>query len=166
MLVKQGADVRVARPSLPIRDMMNAYQGILMPLVMGMPINTPEFKAAQATRDGFKKQLAAFFDEGWDAILAPVTPTPAFPHDHSEPMAGRMLDVDGEKVSYLRGLEWIGLATSLHTPALSAPAGRTKSGLPIGVQVIGRWNEEAAVLDYADALDGAFGFKPPATLPA
>lgn len=166
VLAKQGADVRVARPSVPIRQMMDAYLAILMPLVSGGDINTPAFKAAQATREGFKKQLAAFFNEGWDAILAPVTPTPAFPHDHSEPMAGRLLDVDGAKESYLRGLEWIGLATSLHAPALSAPAGRTKSGLPVGVQVIGRWNEEAALLDYADALDEAFGFKPPTALPA
>lgn len=162
VLAQQGADVRPARPPLPIREMMDAYLAILMPIVSGQPFDTPQVRAAQAVRDGFKQQLAAFFAEGWDAILAPVTPTPAFPHDHSEPMGDRLLDIDGEKVSYLRGLEWIALATSLHPPALSAPAGRTASGLPVGVQVIGRWDEDEALLDYADALDEAFGFKPPA----
>ncbi len=161
-LVRQGVDVRVAKPSVPIREMMTAYLGILMPIVSGQPFNTPEVKAAQAIRDGFKKQLEAFYAEGWDAILAPVTPTPAFPHTQEGTMTDRVLDVDGKAEPYTRGLDWIGLATSLHAPAISAPAGRTKSGLPIGVQVIGRWNEEEDLLDYNEALDEAFGFKPPA----
>ena len=69
----------------------------------------------------------------YDAIVMPVTPVPAFRHDHSEPLAARTLDVDGRTIPYPTMLGWIALATALHLPSLAVPAGCSKAGLPIGV---------------------------------
>lgn len=118
--------------------------------------------AAERMRQTQKDALDAFFAEGWDAILMPITPVPAFPHDHSDPMNARTIDVDGKTERYLSMLNWIALATSLHAPALALPAGQTAEGLPVGVQLVGRWGCEDRLIDLAAALEEAVGrFSPP-----
>lgn len=41
-------------------------------------------------RHGWRRLFAEF-----DAVVCPVTPTPAFPHDHDPDLLGRRIDVDG-----------------------------------------------------------------------
>jgi amidase len=66
------------------------------------------------------------------------------------------------QVPYAKILEWISLATSCHAPALAVQAGQTDDGLPIGVQVVGPWNGEDRLFDFAFAIeDGLGGFKRP-----
>jgi amidase len=70
--------------------------------------------------------------------------------------------VDGRTEPYLRMVDWIALATATHLPALAAPVGRTSSGLPVGAQLIGRWNAESQLFALAEALERAVGgFSPP-----
>ena len=121
-----------------------------------------EILAAQRRRQAQKAALDAFFAEGWDAIIMPIAPVPAFRHDHSDPMNARTIDVDGKTVRYMSMLNWIALATSLHAPALALPAGQTAEGLPVGVQLVGRWGCEDRLIDLASALEEAQGgFSPP-----
>ncbi len=121
-----------------------------------------ELIVAHRTRQEQKDALDAFFAEGWDAILMPISPVPPFPHDHSDPVNARTLDVDGKTVSYMDMLLWIGLATSLHAPSLALPAGQTPEGLPVGVQIVGAWNQEDRLFDLAAAVEETLGgFKPP-----
>ena len=117
--------------------------------------------AAMTKRQAMKDKLAAFHASGWDIILSPISPVPAFPHDHSQPQMARTLDMDGTKIPYMTMLNWIALATALHGPALAVPAGRTKTGLPVGVQLIGP--SEDRLFDYAQVLEERLGgFNPPA----
>jgi amidase len=117
--------------------------------------------AAMTKRQAMKDTLAAFHASGWDIILSPISPVPAFPHDHSQPQMARALDMDGTKIPYMTMLNWIALATALHGPALAVPAGRTKAGLPVGVQLIGP--SEDRLFDYAHVLEERLGgFNPPA----
>lgn len=44
-------------------------------------------------------------------------------------------------------------------PALSLPCGWTGNGLPIGLQIVGRWYDEAGILDLAEKLSGALGIE-------
>jgi Asp-tRNA(Asn)/Glu-tRNA(Gln) amidotransferase A subunit family amidase len=37
-------------------------------------------------------------------------------------------------------------------PAISVPIGFTRSGLPVGLQLVGRWNSDAQLLGLADRL--------------
>jgi amidase len=117
--------------------------------------------AAQRTRQAHKNALAEFF-ENYDAILMPITPIPAFPHDQSDPMNARTIAVDGTAAPYMSMLNWIALATSLHAPALAVPAGRTPEGLPVGVQLVGPSNGEDRLFDLAAAAEEILGgFSPP-----
>lgn len=159
-LTAQGADVRAVQLDIPFGEMVSAYLQILSPLV-GAPSPSPEqLDAARRVRDGFKAKLKAFYEEGWDALLAPVMAVQAFPHNTDISFNERVIDVDGELMPYPLLIQWISLATSLHAPAVAIPTG-LENGVPTGVQIIGRWNNEDALLDYANALDEAFGFQPP-----
>ncbi|MBI1188113.1 MAG: amidase [Alphaproteobacteria bacterium] len=116
-----------------------------------------DIAAAQTVRQRLKDQLEAFFDDGWDAILSPITTVPAFPHTQDGQLTERTLDCDNQRVAYLHALDWIALATSLHAPAIAAPVARTTTGLPIGAQIITRWDNEARALDIAEALEREIG---------
>ena len=71
-----------------------------------------------------------------DVLLTPATPGPAFPvgHKSDDPVAMYLNDVFTVTVN-LAGL-----------PGLSVPAGLTSSGLPLGLQIIGKPFDEATVL--------------------
>jgi amidase len=48
-------------------------------------------------------------------------------------------------------------------PATAVPAGLSKAGLPMGVQVIGGWMQDLTTLRFAGLLEREFGgFLPPA----
>jgi aspartyl-tRNA(Asn)/glutamyl-tRNA(Gln) amidotransferase subunit A len=81
---------------------------------------------------------------GVDAIVAPTTPGVAFKvGEKADPLQMYLNDVFTVPVS-LAGL-----------PGISVPAGFTREGLPIGVQVIGRAFDEATVLRVAHAYEQA-----------
>jgi amidase len=122
---------------------------------------TDEVMAAQRARQALKDQMKSFF-QSYDAILMPVGPVTAFRHDHSEPFYERHIDVDGRSEIYGTMLGWIALATALHLPSMAVQAGRTKGGMPVGVQIVGPLNGENRLFDFAAAVEeGAGGFSPP-----
>jgi len=98
-------------------------------------------KAQQA-----RAQIAASFHSALarvDLVAMPTSPTPAFPlgerlHD---PVAMYLSDV------FTVGASLAGL------PAVSLPCGTTGSGLPIGLQLIGRPFDEATLFRVADAYE-------------
>jgi amidase len=120
-----------------------------------------EVLAAQRARQALKDQMAVFFGSN-DAILMPITPVTAFKHDHSEPFFERQIDVDGKTEMYGKMLGWIALATALHLPSIAVQAGRSASGMPVGVQIVGPLNGEDRLFDYGEAVEeGLGGFSPP-----
>ncbi|HSZ11070.1 MAG TPA: amidase family protein [Rhizomicrobium sp.] len=121
-----------------------------------------EVAKAMMKQQALKDRLADFFDAGWDAILMPIAPVTAFPHMHEGSFNDRMLDVDGVPTPYLSLLMWITLATFLHAPSVAVQAGRNARGMPVGVQLVGRWHGEDRLLDLAAGLEEKFGFSPPA----
>jgi Asp-tRNA(Asn)/Glu-tRNA(Gln) amidotransferase A subunit family amidase len=43
--------------------------------------------------------------------------------------------------------------TQAGLPALSLPAGRDASGLPLGLQLVGNWHKDESLLAWAGALE-------------
>lgn len=99
---------------------------------------------------------AAFFQD-YDALLCPVTPTPAFPHDHSPDLDSRTISVDGQQRSYLDQSVWPSLAAAAYLPAAVAPVGLSKEGLPVGVQIIAPHLEDRTAIDIARHLETVIG---------
>jgi amidase len=111
-----------------------------------------EWLAADAVRARLRNGIGEAFGK-WDAILAPITPVPAFPHD-KRPFQKRALKLsDGKTIPYTSMLTWIATATALHLPATAVPAGLTTQGLPVGAQLIGPIGGDAKTLAIAQAID-------------
>ena len=102
------------------------------------------------------------FFADYDVLLAPVTPVPAFEHDHSDDMGQRVLTFNGQSRPYLDLLFWSGFSLSTFLPASVAPAGRTKGNLPVGVQIVGPYLEDRTPLAVAAMLERCHqSFEPP-----
>lgn len=117
-----------------------------------------DYMASLTRRDQLITALERFFDD-WDAWLCPVTVSPAIPH---VPF-GTPIDVDEKKVPYfLAGTAYTCPFNLTGHPVVVLPLARSKEGLPIGVQVVGRRWGEAALLALARKLALITGpFKPP-----
>lgn len=111
-----------------------------------------EWMAADAVRNRMRRDAARVF-EGFDAILAPATPVAAFPHNHRGFAGRRLTASDGRTMPYGALLNWISLASALHFPATTVPAGAVPSGLPVGAQLIGPIGADSRLLAIAQAID-------------
>jgi amidase len=84
-------------------------------------------------------------------LICPVAVIPAFHHGERE------WQVEETIVKYLDAwsyCEWFNL---LGFPAVVVPMGRSKDGLPIGVQIVGRPWEDELVLAVASKLENQRG---------
>ncbi|MDX9733996.1 MAG: amidase [Thermoanaerobaculia bacterium] len=108
-----------------------------------------EFDLAREERERRRARWAELF-ERYDALLCPVFPTPAFPHDQSPDFARRTLAVNGAHVPYLGTLlGWPALSGLASLPGTSAPVGFTREGLPAGIQVVGPYLEDRTAIHVA-----------------
>nr|WP_261561911.1 amidase family protein [Frankia tisae] len=103
-------------------------------------------------RHGWRQLFAEF-----DAVVCPITPTPAFGHDHNPNPLERRIDIDGVEYPYFDQLVLAGLATMPGLPATAIPAGRSPEGLPVGVQLIGPMFEDRTPLRLAELLEQKIG---------
>jgi amidase len=110
---------------------------------------------------GFRAAWQAYF-RTHDVFLLPTAPTVAFPHDHSEPSWERRIDTPDGKFTSADFGYWSVFATLPGLPATVAPAGRTRSGLPAGIQIIAPIWEDGTSIEFAALLaDLVGGFIPP-----
>jgi amidase len=128
-----------------------------------------QLQAAQGHRLAARAAWQAYF-RTHDAFLLPTAFVPAFPHDHSatpprpagSPLDDRVLATPAGPRAYLDLLFWISFATLTGLPATTAPVGLTRGGLPVGIQIIGPYLEDATPIDVAARLaDLTGGFRPP-----
>jgi amidase len=85
-------------------------------------------------------------------FVAPVGAVPAFGHDEY----GRV-EIRGESVPTFRAMGYAHAANVFDLPAACVPAGRTREGLPVGVQIVGRPHDESLVLAAAGVVEAALG---------
>src|SRR5207302_11462149 len=90
---------------------------------------------------------------GTDAVLVPVAPMPAATIAESDVGNSPNAEALIQRITkFTRPINYLGL------PALSIPSGFTKSGLPVGLQLIGRSFEEAMLLRIGAAFQRATDF--------
>jgi aspartyl-tRNA(Asn)/glutamyl-tRNA(Gln) amidotransferase subunit A len=107
------------------------------------------YNRARKVRALIKKDFDDVFGLGVDAILTPATPSAAFG-------LGEMADADPVQM-YLNDVFTVTVNLA-GLPGISVPAGCDSSGLPLGLQLIGRPWEEADLLNTAYTLERAVGF--------
>ena len=107
------------------------------------------YNRARKVRTLIKKDFEDVFAQGVDAILTPATPSSAFE-------LGAMKDADPVQM-YMNDVFTV--TTNLAgLPGISVPAGLDDTGLPLGLQLIGRPWEEGDLLNTAYALEQSLQF--------
>jgi aspartyl-tRNA(Asn)/glutamyl-tRNA(Gln) amidotransferase subunit A len=109
------------------------------------------YRKAQQVRTLLTRDFLGAFGEV-DVLVAPVTPTPAFKLGEK---------TDDPVQMYLEDIYSVA-ASLAGICGVSVPCGETKSGLPIGVQVMGRHFDELTMLRVAQAVETARGIGSPA----
>ncbi|HSL50796.1 MAG TPA: amidase family protein, partial [Candidatus Deferrimicrobiaceae bacterium] len=97
-----------------------------------------------------------------DAFLLPTALVAAFPHDHAGTPLMRVLATPRGERPYPDLCFWTSFASLAGLPATTAPVGLTPGGLPVGIQIVGPYLEDATPIDLAGRLaDIIGGFRPP-----
>jgi amidase len=94
------------------------------------------------------------FQEKYEFMLCAVNQVPPFDATIDWPK-----EIEGVKMenylAWMKSAYWI---TATFRPAISVPAGFTSEGLPIGIQIVGRYRDDLGVLQIAHAFEQATGF--------
>jgi amidase len=92
------------------------------------------------------------FQERYDLILTPTAAVPPYPLElRSGPES-----INGKPMrNYIEWAFTTYAFTVVGVPAISVPCGFTRSGLPVGLQIAGRWRDEPGVLRAAAAFEAA-----------
>lgn len=147
----------VLRPSVPA--LVALYRGredAMGPLMRGLAARTPppsfdQFLEAWTARDAIRRAMLDRMEHR-PVLVMPVCSTPAFRNDQRG-----ALPVDGASVEYSTSFAYAELASIAALPAVTIPVGRTPSGLPIGVQLVGRPFDEPLLLAAARLLEEEVG---------
>jgi amidase len=127
----------------------------------GIALSHRDWVMADRERARLRAQWRELF-KSFDAVICPVMPTPAYPHDHSQEQETRRIEIDGKAYVYPDQLVWPGIATLPGLPATAMPIGLSPEGLPVGVQIVGPWLEDRTPLKLAELIEREFGgFVPP-----
>jgi aspartyl-tRNA(Asn)/glutamyl-tRNA(Gln) amidotransferase subunit A len=104
------------------------------------------YRKAQQVRALLTRDFLTAFTEV-DALVCPVTPTPAFKLGEK---------TDDPLQMYLEDIYSVA-ASLAGVCGMSVPCGTTKAGLPIGVQVLGKHFDESTMLRVGAAIEAAQG---------
>lgn len=105
------------------------------------------YKKAKQAQSLIRKDFTDAFEK-FDLLLTPTTPTPAFKFgEKSDPVSMYLADI------FTVGLNIAGV------PGLSMPVGLTKSGLPIGAQLVATHFAEDKLFMFGHALEQALNLK-------
>ena len=141
-LEQSGA--RVERSSNLVPDLESAH-GVYM-TILG---------AIMSRGAANRRQWARLFED-FDVVLAPVFGVVAFPHDDA-PFQERKHVIDGVETPYGSQVAWPGMASLANLPATAAPIGKTRAGLPVGVQIIGPHLADRTTIAFAGFLERELG---------
>jgi amidase len=110
----------------------------------GLKVTALDIAKAEQVRQEVFHRFRKLFDE-YDLLLTPAAPVPPYPVTMNFPT-----EINGKK--FANYIEWIApafLITLVSLPAASVPAGLTKNGLPVGLQIVGPRFEEPKILSIA-----------------
>lgn len=119
----------------------------------GAQLSGAQVGRAWKLRTAIYQRVRAFF-ERYEYLLLPVTQVPPF--DTGLPYIS---EINGVPMgTYIDWMQSCYLMTVTGLPAISVPCGFTPEGLPVGLQIIGRHQNERGVLQLAHAFEQATGF--------
>ena len=119
----------------------------------GARLTGPQLGAAESKRTQLFHRMREFMDDH-DFLVAPVAQV--LPFDIDVPYVTEINGIRMESyIDWMRSCYYI---TVTGSPAISVPCGFSRTGLPVGLQIVGRYRDDFGVLQIAHAFEQATGF--------
>lgn len=118
----------------------------------GLGLDAARIAHANVLRSRVFHAMRSFL-ERYEFLLLPTVQVPPFPVDQPY-----VTEINGVKLAnYMEWMKSCYLISATSHPAISVPAGFTDDGLPVGLQIVGRYRDDFGVLQLAHAFEGATG---------
>jgi Asp-tRNA(Asn)/Glu-tRNA(Gln) amidotransferase A subunit family amidase len=126
----------------------------------GLSYSVEDVTRALSDQTAYYRRWQSFF-ETTDFILSPaVTISPRDWHElYPEEIDGHATE------SYYHWLALAYATTLAGHPSITLPIGRDEAGMPFGLQIVGRRNEDAALLSFAREIEAICAADPEMALP-
>ena len=119
----------------------------------GQHLTGPQLGRAEKKRTELYHRVREFM-ESHEFLILPVSQVPPFDVGQHY-----VTEVGGVKMeNYVEWMKSCYQVTVTGLPAISVPCGFTPEGLPVGVQIVGRYRDDLGVLQLARAFEWATGF--------
>jgi aspartyl-tRNA(Asn)/glutamyl-tRNA(Gln) amidotransferase subunit A len=122
-------------------------------------LSAADFQAAMAGRTRLFRKVQGWFEQA-DVVVHPTLTRAPLRADH--PGDGQ-IEVAGTCAGDIRE-SWapmLGLITLTGHPAITIDCGRDDKGMPVGLHLVGRWNEDEKLLSIAASFEGMLKSKTP-----
>ena len=118
----------------------------------GMKLSGPELGRAEVKRTALFHRVREFM-QNYDFLALPVSQVPPFPIEQEF-----VSEINGVKMeTYLDWMRSCYFISVTGQPAISVPCGFTEDGLPVGLQLVGKPQDDLGVLQLAYAFEKASG---------
>jgi aspartyl-tRNA(Asn)/glutamyl-tRNA(Gln) amidotransferase subunit A len=129
--------------------------GLLAVIERAASLSAADMAHALQLRNTYYTEMRQFMDlQRCDLLLTPTLPVTAFTAGLDEP--------DGWQRSTLAPLDWTPFTFPFNLtgqPAATVPCGVDRNGLPVGLQIVGRWRDDGTVLRAATAFESAMPWR-------
>ncbi|HET9271744.1 MAG TPA: amidase [Vicinamibacterales bacterium] len=158
LTIRRWRTAAVYEPLMRLRrDLMKPE--LVEEIEAGLRLRGSDVAAAMLRHTALMERVRRFFD-GHAVLVCAVNQVPPFDASLTWPaeVAGVRME---HYVAWMRTAYWI---SATFGPALSVPAGFTPEGLPVGIQIVGRFRDDWTVLQVGYAFEQAtrFGERRPA----
>jgi amidase len=138
----------LARDIRAHRDLMK--DTVIWNIEQGFKLSGLDISRAEAERGVLYHRVRSFLSHH-DFLILPVSQVVPFPIGVEWPR-----EINGvEMETYVDWMQSCSLITLTEHPAMSVPCGFTPGGLPVGLQIVGRYQREMEVLQLAHAFEQA-----------
>jgi amidase len=150
--------LRAASMSEDERGLLKHGEGKVKPeaiwnIEYGKKLSAADFCRGMSLQQQIFERLRVFMQE-YEFVLCAVNQMPPFPIDWDWPH-----EVDGVTMeTYISWMQTAYFITVTRSPAISVPGGFTEDGLPVGIQIVGRFRDDFGVLQLAKAFESATEF--------
>ena len=123
--------------------------GLLSVIERAKSLSAADMAHALQQRNTYYTGMRQFM-ERFDLLVTPTLPVTAFTAGLDEP--------DGWQRATLAPLDWTPFTFPFNLtgqPAATVPCGLDRNGLPVGLQIVGRWRDDSSVLRAAAAFEAA-----------
>ncbi len=120
---------------------------VIWNIEQGLELSAGQIGRAEIKRTALYERVRQFMEK-FEFMIFPVSQVPPFPVDQEY-----VTEINGVQMeSYIDWMRSCYYISVLGLPAISVPCGFTEEGLPVGVQIVGRHQDDLGVLQLAYAF--------------